>query len=45
MSSDPETTNSDHTPTPAKKLSVVLLAWCGFGALILLGVYALIQRG
>ncbi|MET0968543.1 MAG: hypothetical protein ABWY18_05010 [Tardiphaga sp.] len=44
MATEPDTTNTDQTPAPAKALSIGLLVWCGFGALILLGVYYLIQR-
>ena len=43
MSIDHETSDKE-TPPPAKKLSIGLLVWCGFGALILLGVYFLIQH-
>jgi hypothetical protein len=44
MSSERETSGPDRTPEPARKLSIGLLVWCGFGALILLGVYYLIQH-
>jgi hypothetical protein len=44
MARDHDTSGGDQTPAPAKTLSIGLLVWCGFGALILLGVYFLIQR-
>lgn len=36
-----ETPATDRTPEPAKKLTIVLLAWILAAALVVLGLYAL----
>ncbi len=40
-----ETPATDHTPEPAKKLTVGLLVWIFGAALVVFGVYGLWARG
>ncbi len=39
-----ETPQTDHTPEPAKKLTIGLAAWSLFGGLAVLAIYALFMR-
>ncbi len=40
-----ETPQTDHTPAPAKTLTIGLVVWLLVGGLAVLGVYAFILRG
>ncbi len=42
--SEHETPQTDHTPEPAKKLTIGLAAWTLFGGLAVLAVYAMFMR-
>jgi hypothetical protein len=44
MTAEHETPENDHTPAPAKALSIGLLAWCLFGGLILIGLYVVLRH-
>jgi hypothetical protein len=39
-----ETPQTDHTPAPAKAITIGLVAWCLFGGLLILGAYALLRH-
>jgi hypothetical protein len=40
-----ETPQTDHTPEPAKKLTIGLMVWILFSGLVVLGAYAYLVRG
>lgn len=39
-----ETPENDHTPAPAKTMSIALVTWCLLGSLALIGLYVLLRH-